>query len=169
MRLLSPQHYSQQLNDHRGTYSTNYGDQVLFVFHKGKFRATMPLSSTTNVGIIRSAPGAQVFSCFVESALPPKEPPPALFCCNVITDDEADDMELMEEDESVASSFIPAMFKGGYRLSADRFFRRSANRPWRRSADRWRRATSNPGRNRPSVNRSGYLCFKHSRDHCRRG
>jgi hypothetical protein len=31
MRLLSPQHYSQQINDHRGTYSTNFGDQVVFV------------------------------------------------------------------------------------------------------------------------------------------
>ena len=29
MRLLSPQHYSQQENDLRGTYSTNYGDRVL--------------------------------------------------------------------------------------------------------------------------------------------
>jgi hypothetical protein len=32
MRLLSPQHYSQQMKDHRGTYSSNYGDQVRFVF-----------------------------------------------------------------------------------------------------------------------------------------
>jgi hypothetical protein len=31
MILLSPQHYSQQIKDHQGTYSTNYGDQVLFV------------------------------------------------------------------------------------------------------------------------------------------
>jgi hypothetical protein len=38
MRLLSPQHYSQQIHDHRGTYSTNFGDQVVFVFHKKKFQ-----------------------------------------------------------------------------------------------------------------------------------
>jgi hypothetical protein len=30
MRLLSPQHYSQQIHDHRGTYSTNFGNQVVF-------------------------------------------------------------------------------------------------------------------------------------------
>jgi hypothetical protein len=67
MRLLSLQHYSQQqIKDHRGTYSTNHGDQVLFVFHKQKFCATMPLSSGTNVGILCSAPGHQVFACFVE-------------------------------------------------------------------------------------------------------
>jgi hypothetical protein len=61
MRLLSPQHYSQQIQDHRGTYSTNYGDQVLLVFHNGQFCATMPLSPSTNVGITCSAPGHQVF------------------------------------------------------------------------------------------------------------
>jgi hypothetical protein len=32
MKLLSPQHYSQQIHDHRGTYSTNFGNQVVFVF-----------------------------------------------------------------------------------------------------------------------------------------
>jgi hypothetical protein len=31
--LLSPQQYSQQLNDHRGTYSINFGDQVVFVWN----------------------------------------------------------------------------------------------------------------------------------------
>jgi hypothetical protein len=45
MRLLSPQHYIQQIHDHRGTYSTNFGDQVVFVvFHKKKFQITIPLS-----------------------------------------------------------------------------------------------------------------------------
>jgi hypothetical protein len=75
MRLLSPQHYSQQIHDHRGTYSTNFGDQVVFVFHKKKFQVTIPLSPSSNVGILRSAPGHQVLSCFVEDAKPPKEPP----------------------------------------------------------------------------------------------
>jgi hypothetical protein len=103
MRLLSPQHYSQQINDHRGTYSTNFGDQVVFVFHQKKFQVTIPLNPSSNVGIIRSAPGQQVFSCFVEDAKPPKEPPPALFAYNVITDAEADDMELQEETESVST------------------------------------------------------------------
>ena len=104
MRLLSPQHYSQQINDHRGTYSTNFGDQVVFVFHQKKFQVTIPLNPSSNVGIIRSAPGHQVFSCFVEDAKPPKEPPPAIFAYNVITDDEADNMELQEETESVSTT-----------------------------------------------------------------
>jgi hypothetical protein len=82
MTLLSPQHYSQQIHDHRGTYSTNFGNQVVFVLHKKKFQVTIPLSPSSNVGILRSAPGHQVFSCFVE---------------------EADDMELQEETESVST------------------------------------------------------------------
>jgi hypothetical protein len=68
MRLLSPQHYSQQIHDHRGTYSTNFGDQVVFVFHKKKIQVTITLSSSSNVGILSSAPGHQVFSCCVEDA-----------------------------------------------------------------------------------------------------
>jgi hypothetical protein len=103
MRLLSPQHYSQQIHDHRGTYSTNFGDQVVFVFHK-QIQVTIPLSPSSNVGILRSAPGHQVFSCFVEDDKPPKEPPPAIFAYTVITDDEANDMELQEENESVSTS-----------------------------------------------------------------
>jgi hypothetical protein len=104
MRLLSPQHYSQQIHDHRGTYSTNFGDQVVFVFHKKKFQVTLPLSPSSNVGIICSAPGHQVFSCFVEDAKPPKKPPPAIFAYTVITDDEADDMELQEENKSISTA-----------------------------------------------------------------
>jgi hypothetical protein len=104
MRLLSPQHYSQQIHDHRGTYTTNFGDQVVFVFHKKKFQVTIPLNPSSNVGILCSAPGHQVFSCFVEDAKLPKEPPPAIFACTVITDDEADDMELQEETKSVSTA-----------------------------------------------------------------
>ena len=113
MRLLSPQHYSQQIHDHRGTFSTNYGDQVVFVFHKEKFQATMPLSSGTNVGILRSAPGHQVFSCFTEEEKPPKEPPPDFFACQVISDQDADNMELEEETESVDTSPDPIAIRGG--------------------------------------------------------
>jgi hypothetical protein len=69
--LLSPQHYSQQLKDHCGTYSVNFGDQVVFVWNRGRHKAAMPLTSVTNVGILRSAPGHNVFSSFVGT---PSEP-----------------------------------------------------------------------------------------------
>jgi hypothetical protein len=88
IRLLSPQHYSQETNDHRGTYSTNFGDHVLFIWNKGRYRATLPLSSSNNVGVLRSAPGNKVFSNFLGASSSTSH-----FAASVITDDEADQLE----------------------------------------------------------------------------
>ena len=101
LRLLSPQHYSQVKDDVRGTYSTNFGDQVFFVWHRGRFKATMPLSAHINVGILRSAPGHRVFSSFIDME---NDPSPTHFCCPVVTDDEADALDSDEEDEATLSS-----------------------------------------------------------------
>jgi hypothetical protein len=54
MRLLSPQQYSQQIHNHRGNYSTNFGDQVVFVFHKKKFQVTIPLRSLLGLQTVES-------------------------------------------------------------------------------------------------------------------
>ncbi len=74
---------------------------------------SMPLSTATNVGINCNPPGHQVCSCFVEEAKPPKEPPPNFFACQVISDEEADNMELKEENESIASTTVLTNFKRG--------------------------------------------------------
>jgi hypothetical protein len=92
LRLLSPQHFSQETRDLRGTYSTNFGDHVLFVWDRGRYRATLPLTPSSNVGILRSAPGHKVFSHFVGAWAYP-----ALFASPVVTDDEAD---LFESDSA---------------------------------------------------------------------
>jgi hypothetical protein len=108
MRILSPQHYSQQTQDLRGTYSINFGDQVQFVWNRGQHRATMPLSTTTNVGILRSAPGHRVFSSFVHSETSSS---PSHFCCPVITDDDADssdDGSTASDDASTDDTLSPA-------------------------------------------------------------
>jgi hypothetical protein len=97
LRLLSPQHYSQEINDLRGTYSTNFGNHVLFVWSRGRYRATLPLSSSSNVRILRSAPGNEIFSHFVGLTACP-----ALFTPAVVSDDEADSLE--SEYDSDASS-----------------------------------------------------------------
>ena len=108
LRLLSPQHYSQATKDIRGTYSTNFGDHVLLVWNRGRFRATMPLSSGANVGLLRSAPGHKLFSCFVAQQSTPSQPH---FSCSVVTDDEADAFDSAEEDEDTLSS--PDSLEGG--------------------------------------------------------
>jgi hypothetical protein len=100
LRLLSPQHYSQVTNDLRGTYSTNYGDHVLFVWNRGQFKATLPLSSHTNVGILQSAPGHSTFAQFVgrcDAAL-------SIFASTVVTDDEADALESDLDDDALFTS-----------------------------------------------------------------
>jgi hypothetical protein len=101
LRLLSPQHYSQQQNDHRGTYSVNFGDQVVFVWNAGRFKTTMPLTAVTNVGILRRAPGHNVFASFVEMG---SQEYPTHFCYTVVTDDEADEFEADADDEATLSS-----------------------------------------------------------------
>jgi hypothetical protein len=67
----------------------------------------MTLTSGTNVGILRNAPGHQVFACFVEQAKPAPEPPPDF------SDKEADNMELQEETESVDSTTDLTGLRGG--------------------------------------------------------
>jgi hypothetical protein len=101
LRLLSPQHYSQQQNNHRGTYSVNFGDQVVFVWNNGRFKTTMLLTAVTNVGILRSAPGHSVFASFVEMD---NQEYPTHFCSAVVTDDEADKFEADAGDEATLSS-----------------------------------------------------------------
>jgi hypothetical protein len=92
LRLLSPQHYSQKLQDLRGTYSVNFGNQVVFVWQRRRFKATMPLTSFTNVGILCSAPGHCVFSSFLQ--LCNNSPPPAHFASTlVVTNDKADALQ----------------------------------------------------------------------------
>jgi hypothetical protein len=77
----------------------------------------MTLSSGTNVGILRSAPGHQAFACFVEQAKPATEHPPDFLACQVISDKEADNMELQEETESVDSTTDPTGLGGSHRPS----------------------------------------------------
>ncbi len=73
----------------------------------------MPLSSGTNVDILCSASGHQVFACFVELAKPAKDPPPDFLAWQVISDEEAENMELHEEAESVGSATDPTGLGGG--------------------------------------------------------
>jgi hypothetical protein len=101
--LLSPQHYSQQLQDHRGTYLVNFGDQVVFVWNRGRFKATMPLTSVTNVGLLQSAPGHSVFASFISMA-PDQDVFPHHFACPVISDDEADELDGDADNEASLSS-----------------------------------------------------------------
>jgi hypothetical protein len=87
------------------TYSTNCGDQIHFIWNKGRHQANTPLSCcATNVGILRSAPGHQVFLCFVEEASPLKTfLAPNFFACQVITSGGGDNTEQEEDNTSLSN------------------------------------------------------------------
>jgi len=61
VRLLSPQHLSQTLNDHQprrnGTYSTTTGDSCTLFWDQGRKQLTIPVDPANNVFTFRSAPG----------------------------------------------------------------------------------------------------------------
>eukprot|EP00978_Attheya_sp_CCMP212_P025331 scaffold81193_cov68-Attheya_sp.AAC.1 len=64
VRLLSPQHWSQQANDNhplpRGTWCATYQDSVmLHWWGQRKFARAIPLCPRSNVGRLRSAPRVQ--------------------------------------------------------------------------------------------------------------
>jgi hypothetical protein len=99
-----PVHYAccrPSTTANRGTYSVNFGDQVVFVWQHGRFKATMPLTSVTNVGLLRSAPGHRVFSSFLQLS---DVTHPTNFSFTLVTDDEADTLESDTTDDATLSS-----------------------------------------------------------------
>jgi hypothetical protein len=63
----------------------------------------MPLTSVTNVGLLRSVPGHNAFASFVNMA-PDQDVFPHHFACPVISDDEADELDGDADDEASLSS-----------------------------------------------------------------
>jgi hypothetical protein len=59
-RLLSPQHWAQTAKQGRGTKCTTYHDSIILSWDQGRFKRTIPLSSS-NVGVITAPPGIQRF------------------------------------------------------------------------------------------------------------
>jgi hypothetical protein len=107
LRLFFPQHYSQETRDHRGTYSTNFGDHVLLVWNHGKHKTTLPLSASSNVGILCNAPGYQVFSHFVGPCACP-----TLFAPAVISNDDTTHFSDDSDDDNDTLSGDPTSLEG---------------------------------------------------------
>ena len=109
-RLLSPQHWSQEAKDGRGTWCATYFDAVELFWKQHQYVRTVYLDSATNVALIRSSPSYSGFSKFCAQAstadcdvLNEKE-----FMCMpcmpiMVSDDEED-----SDDESQAYDFPPA-------------------------------------------------------------
>ena len=68
IRILAPQHWSQQANDHKpnrdGTHCGTYHDRCELLWNQGKFKRTVKWSNRTNTAIFRSAPGYKKYRSF---------------------------------------------------------------------------------------------------------
>jgi hypothetical protein len=67
-RLLSPQHMSQVTNDEfpkrRGTWSGTFGDAIELYWDQRKYKRTIRLSISSNIGLFKSASGYNRFHAF---------------------------------------------------------------------------------------------------------
>ena len=88
-RLLSPQHVAQVLKDPQTSCLTTM-DKVIFVWGEGKWKRTLPLHKSSNVGLMWSAPSNQVYCAFVAN---PQSP-------NLILPDDEEEEEQAQEDKS---------------------------------------------------------------------
>ena len=71
MRLLSPQHWAQQANDHlpkqKGTRVITDDHEVTMQWKQRSLTKTIPLSKTSNIAILRTAGGFSQFRAFAAS------------------------------------------------------------------------------------------------------
>jgi hypothetical protein len=85
----------------------NYGDQVVFVWSRGRFKAKIPLTSVTNVGILLvSAPGHNVFSSFVVMSHAASQ---THFLLTLIPDDEAEGLKSDNACKATPCLALPAL------------------------------------------------------------
>jgi hypothetical protein len=63
-QMLSPQHWSQAINDLQGTLCTTYGDLMVLKWNKKNYRKSFPICprNTRNVGMMISAAGNQQYN-----------------------------------------------------------------------------------------------------------
>ena len=96
--MLSPQHWSQERKDPRGTFCITYGDEVILQWDKATFAKTIPLSKLSNIALFCTAPGTMIFRCYQALSTTPDNFP-TCFQSQVVTDDEAKEYDGDNEDD----------------------------------------------------------------------
>jgi hypothetical protein len=69
IRLLSPQHWAQELNDNtpnmHGTWCATYSDKIVLHWQQAQIRKTIPIDQNgTNTGILRTIPNTTKYETF---------------------------------------------------------------------------------------------------------
>jgi hypothetical protein len=96
-RLFSPQHRAQIVDDNypkrRGTWCGTYDDAVELWWDQRKYKGTIELNPTTNIALVRSAPGGSLFHAFCHEIMEIETTPLSeeeFYCMTVeVSDDEA--------------------------------------------------------------------------------
>ena len=94
-RILSPRHLAQQVNDHypmvEGTGALTTSKNITLFWAQKRFTKTVPLDSTTNVGLTTTASGARSFRAFCATVNSPETKEMNIFTTHVIPDEEDDE------------------------------------------------------------------------------
>jgi hypothetical protein len=102
-RLLSPQHWAQQANDHQpkreGTWCGTLSDRVELEWQQRKYKRTILLDPATNVALFHTAPNYDKFETFCSVLQNPNDDPVA-YAIHPVSDDEASDDEDPEGDDT---------------------------------------------------------------------
>jgi len=118
VRLLSPQHWAREAKDNRpqprGTWCATYADSIVLEWNQRKHRRTIKLDQQgSNVATVHTAPGYNKFTAFcteIESDND-DEHNPIIVDTNVITDDEREEDESVEDFAEQRNDPIQLSFK----------------------------------------------------------
>ena len=94
-RILSPQHLSQQADDHypreEGTGALTTSKNITLFWSQHRFAKTVPLDPRTNMGLTTTASGAQSYRTFCASIDTAEMDQTNIFTTHVIPEDEDDE------------------------------------------------------------------------------
>ena len=91
-RILSPQQLTQQADDYypskEGTGALTMSKNIMLFWSQRRFAKTVPLDTSTNVGLTMTASGAQSFHAFCATVTIPKTIQPNIFTMHIIPDED---------------------------------------------------------------------------------
>ena len=113
-RILSPQHFAQQANDHypkeEGTGSLTTSKNITLFWSQRLFTKTVPLDPRTNVGLTTTAPGTRSYRAYCATIDTQETEETNIFTTHVIPDDDDESFQPKDpvdppelEEEPVAS------------------------------------------------------------------
>ena len=108
-RMLSPQHWCQIANDHKpiknGTVCVTQADSVILKWGQLKHTRTIPLTRTTNIGVLKSAPGTDKYNALCALC---EGDPILAFPSTIITSATTEPARVVSDDEEEPTTYVPA-------------------------------------------------------------